>query len=96
MKIKINQNLIGIDYLPILDNGKVLTLKDVSIAAALTPVQEDDFKKKMEKYEIFKKLQSASEDVELTVEEIAIIKAASGKIHPPLVCGQVCEMLEKS
>jgi hypothetical protein len=96
MKIKINQNLVGIDNLPILDNGKVLTLRDVSVAAVLTPVQEDDSKKKMNKYLIFKKIADAHETVELTAEEITIIKEASGKIHPPLIYGQLCEMLEKS
>jgi hypothetical protein len=97
MKIKINQNLISINGTdPIFDNGKALSLKDVSIAAVLTPNQEDDFVKKMTKYEIFKKLRDAEEEVELSAEEIATIKAASGKIHPPLVYGQTCEMLEKS
>jgi hypothetical protein len=96
MRIKIIQNLISINGIdPIIDNGAVLTLKDVCVAAVLTPVQEDDFKKKMEKYEIFKKFRDAVEDsIELSAEEISIVKAASGKIHPPLVYGQCCEMLE--
>lgn len=96
MKIKVDQNLLSVDgKTPILDNGKTLTLKDAAIAAVLTPAgQEDDFKKKMDKYEIFKKLRDADEFVELSAEEITIIKAASGKIQPPLVCGQCCDMLE--
>jgi hypothetical protein len=97
MRIKINQNLLGLDGRePILDNGKILTLRDVCIAAVLTPVQEDDQKKKFEKWDIFKKLRDAKEVAELTVEEISIIKAGSGKIHPPLILGQCFEMLEKS
>jgi hypothetical protein len=107
MKIKINQKLVGIDGENIIDNKKPLTLKDVCIAAALTPVQEDDQKKKFEKWDIFKKLRDCDlthkkddpdydeVEIELTSEEITVLKDASGKIHPQLIMGQVFEMLEQ-
>ena len=95
MKIKINQKLTGLDGKePILDNGKIITLRDVCIAAILSPVQEDDQKKKFEKWEVFKKIRDAKEIVELTVEEISTIKSSSGKSHPPLIYGQICDLLE--
>jgi hypothetical protein len=107
MKIKINQGLVGIDNQPIIDNNKPLLLKDVCIAAALTPVQEDDQKKKFEKWDVFKKLRDFDLkykkdapdfdelEIELTAEEITVLKDASGKIHPQLIMGQVFEMLEQ-
>jgi hypothetical protein len=54
----------------------------------------NDSKKKMNKYLIFKRIADAKDTVELTAEEITIIKEASGKIHPPLIYGQLCEMFE--
>lgn len=95
MKIKINQNLIDVDGVQaIKENGKIVTLREICIAAVLTPVQEDDQKKKFEKWEVFKKLRDSGEELELTADEIAMIEKCSGKIHPPLIYGQCYEMLE--
>jgi len=57
-------------------------------------MQEDDQKKKFEKWEIFKKVRAVQEDVFLTSEEIVVIELGMGKIHPPLIFGQAFEMLE--
>jgi len=105
MKIKINCPILGIDGIkPIpnpdspggrLDPPLPLTLKDVCINAVLSPMEGDDEKKKFTKWEIFKKLREAKEEVELTAEEIVIIKKGIGKFNPPLVLGQSFEMLEK-
>jgi hypothetical protein len=98
MKIKINETLKGIDGVEILkgDKGHALTLKDICVNSVLTPIQEDDDRKKFEKYEIFKKVRDAKDFVELTVEEIALTKKAIGKIQPPLIMGQCYEMLENN
>jgi hypothetical protein len=97
MKIKINQVLTGIDEQnPIIENGKPLTLKDIIIAAVLTPMQEDDQKRKFEKWDVFKKIRGVQEEVNFTSEEIVLIKSGIGKIHPPLILGQAFEMLEGS
>lgn len=92
MKIKINENLKGIDGENIVP---VMTLKNVCITSILTPVEGDDEKKKFEKYEIFKKLRDAKEEVTLTAEEITVIKKGIGKLQPPLIMGQCFELLEK-
>ena len=98
MKIKINKEIKGVDGINSIinsDTKKALTLKDVCINAVLMPMQEDDWKKKFEKWEIFKKLRDAKEEVDLSVEQISIIKNAVGKFQPPLIMGQVFEMIEK-
>lgn len=92
MKIKINENLKGIDGQNI---APPMTLKNVCITSILTPTEGDDEKKKFEKYEIFKKLRDAKEDVTLTAEEIAVVKKGIGKFQPPLILGQCFELLEK-
>ena len=95
MKIQINQILTGINGQdPIIENGRPLTLKDIIISAVLTPMQEDDQKKKFEKWDVFKKIRDVQEDAHFTSEEIVLIKSGIGKIHPPLILGQAFEMLE--
>lgn len=96
MKIKINVELKGVEGEPIVLNGKPpKTLKDVCVSAVLTPEQDDDSDKKLNKYKIFKKLADAKESVDLTAEEIVVIKAGIGKFEPPLILGQCFELLEK-
>lgn len=95
MKIKINQALIDVNGVdPVKEDGKKVTLRDVCIAAVLFPAKDDDQRKKFEKWEVFKKLRDAGEEVELSSEEIQIIEKGSGQIHPPLIYGQCYEMLE--
>ena len=95
MKIKINQNLTGLDGEPLKgDKGRVLTLRDVFINSVLTPIDGDDDRKKYEKWEIFKKVRDAKEEADLTVEDIAVLKKSIGKIQPPLILGQCFDMIE--
>jgi len=75
----------------------VITLRDICVNALLTPTEGDDEKKKFEKWEIFKKLRDLKDDediVELTAEEISVIKKGIGKVQAPLILGQCFEMLE--
>jgi len=99
MKVKINVNLIGVDGKTSLLNmdeaGKKLTLRDVIYGALLVPDEKDQQKEKWEKYEIFKKIRDVKGgEVELSAEEITVIKKGLARIHPPLVMGQAFEMLE--
>jgi hypothetical protein len=95
MKIKIDQELLDVDGQSINAGPKPkLFLRDVCINATLAPIQDDDEKKKWEKYEIFKKLRDAKDEVELKAEEITIIKKVIGKLNAPLIMGQCFEMLE--
>jgi hypothetical protein len=95
MKVKVNNPLKDVEGHPLQgEKGKTLTMRDVCINSLLTPVQGDDEKLKWEKYEIFKKLRDATDEVELKLEELNIVKKAVGKLQPPLLMGQVWEMLE--
>jgi len=96
MKIKTNTALKGVDGLETLkgEKGRPLTIRDIIVNSVLTPIQEDDDRKKFEKWEIFKKVRDAGDEVTLTIEEVGVIKKATGKIQPPLIMGQVWEALE--
>lgn len=96
MKIRVNQKLLderGREI--ILQDKSVMMLRDVIINAILMPDKDDDEKKKWEKYEIYKKLRDAtSEEIDFSVEEVALIKKLIGKYQPQLIMGQCWEMLE--
>lgn len=97
MKVKVNQELKDVNDLPIKKpEGGNLVLKDVIITSVLTPAQGDDQKVKFDKYEIYKKVKDdyVGGEVELTAEEIALIKKCIGQLQPPLILGQAFEMLE--
>jgi hypothetical protein len=95
MKIVINQELKDMHGIVILNENKsALTLKDICSISILNPVQGDDEKTKLMKYDIFKKLRSAKVEVNLIVEEIALIKKCISHFQPPLIMGQCFEMLE--
>lgn len=95
MKLKINQQLRDVEG-NILKGEKErpLTMRDVCINSLLTPVQGDDEKVKWEKYEIFKSMRDSKEEVDLKIEQITILKKAVGKVQPPLLMGQIWDMLE--
>jgi len=98
MKIKLNQQLKGVDNKsPIIgERNEPLMLRNICINAVLAPVEGEDQKKKWEKYEIFKKLRDANNEVDLKAEEVVIIKNGIGKFNPPLIMGQCFEMLESN
>jgi len=95
MKVKISTVLLGIQGEELkAEGGHKLLLKDIMINAILTPIQDDKEQQKWLKYEIFKKIRDAKDIVELTVEDVSLIKKAIGKLSPPLIYGQCVELIE--
>jgi hypothetical protein len=96
MKIKLNQELLDAEgkSIPAGLNKPKLYLKDVCISSLLAPIQGDEEKVKLDKYDIYKKFRDAKQEVELMAEEIATTKKAIGKLQAPLIMGQAFEMIE--
>jgi hypothetical protein len=96
MKIKINMPMLGVNLIPIKEDGKIITLGEICIATLLAPVQGDDEKVKLEKWDIYKKFRDCKGDtLDLTTEEITLLKRVIGKIQPQLIVGQTFEIIEK-
>lgn len=95
MKVKLNEELKGVDGIEILknDKGRPITLRDVCINSVLSPMEGDDDRKKFERYEIFKKIRD-TEDCVLSSEEITTLKKTIAKHNPPLIMGQCWDLLE--
>jgi len=95
MKIKLNEVLKDIDGKTSLKlQNKVMTLKDVSIQAILTPGKDERPEQKYKNYEIFRKLSEGGE-IDLSVEDISYLKRKIGELFPPLIMGQAWDILEK-
>ncbi len=51
-------------------------------------------KDKVERYELAKKIHNSKGLVDLTVEEVALLKELVGRIYPPITVGQAFEILD--
>lgn len=97
MKINFNQLILDEQDRPIKVADKPdLTLKDICVNSLLSVQQDDKEKEKFERFEIFQKIKNPSEEgfVELSTNEIVVIKKVIGIFQPPLLLGQAFNMLE--
>jgi len=96
MKIKINQKLLDVkDKVIILEGNQPLTLKEVIVQTMSIPFQGDTDVVKYQKYDLYKLVKAANDEVELTIEDIAFIKKWIGTIQPQLIAGQCRDFLEE-
>lgn len=103
MKINVNQKLKTVEGQTMKDvgsDGKAVeaTLKMAIVNSLLAPLQQGQNEsgiEKVKKYELAMRVYKGGE-VELTVEDIALIKKQIGDVYPPLIVGQTFDLLEKS
>jgi len=71
------------------------TLRDICIAALMTdnPENRVNGQEKYRRYELATKIKK-NDTVEVTTDEIVLIKNLIAEIYPPLVLGQAFDMLE--
>ena len=96
MKIDLTKNFIDHKGSLILDGDKPWTLKNVIGQSLLSTFQGDEKLEGQKKYQLYQlglKLEKES-SVELTAEEIALIKDRISKGFTVLVMGQAWDMLE--
>jgi len=97
MKINVDVTLKTFDGKPMMDadsNGNAVeaTVKTVLVNAILVPGKEDKGVDKVRKYELAKMIFKGGE-VDLTPEDIVLIKQQVGDNFAPVVVGQIFEML---
>ena len=93
MKINFNQPIKNIQG----EEVKDLTLKTVSVEALLATFSDEQSlsgEEKAKRYVLATRIYANSEELDLTVEEIAKIKQLIGKGYGPLIVGQAWDMLE--
>ena len=96
MKINVLQPLNDYEGKPLIENKKPVLLRSVIISAlnftskeAKQPTAEE----KMELYQLSVKVWNTDE-VDLTSEQISMIKKNTAEMFAPLVAGQTCLILE--
>lgn len=101
MKVKTDVVLTNLDGEPLKDadaKGEAVdaTLKMCVINALLAPAQQgqkpETGVEKLKKYNLASKVND-NEEIELSAEEISLIKDRVGELFPPLVVGQVFKLL---
>jgi len=99
MVINVNKELVQLNGQPIMDldaEGKAVpaTVKTALVNAVLLPEQNEKGVQKVQKYELAKKLYKAEKDVEVTAEDVVLLKKVVENSYAPLIVGQVLELLE--
>jgi hypothetical protein len=99
MVIDVSKNLVQLNGQPIMDmdeqgNAVPATVKNALVNAVLSPEQNEKGTQKVQKYELAKKLYRAEKDVEVTAEEVVLIKKRVEELFAPLIVGQIVELLE--
>ena len=98
MLVNVNQVLKTMDGQTMKDNdgqGNAVdaTVKMAIVNAILSPVKDESGIDKVKKYELAKKIFNADE-VDLNEDEIKLIKERVGESFPPLIVGQIFELLK--
>jgi len=99
MKINFSQALKALDGTPIsrLDGKGEFTLKFVSQEALLLSFQDEQGlggEEKTRRWVLATMIEANPEKIDLTSEQIALIKKLIGKAYGPLIVGQAWELLE--
>lgn len=98
MKANVNQPLKTLDGQTMKDadsSGNVVdaTVKMAIVNAVLSPVQKENGVDKVKKYELARKIYG-NDEVDLNEGEIKLIKDRVGEVFPPIVVGQIYELLK--
>lgn len=88
------KNLMGQD---ILMNGPALTLRTVSQNALVAVFQDEQHlsgEDKLKRWELAMKVKRSPDPVDLTTDEVVLIKKLIGKAYGPVISGQAWQLLE--
>jgi len=102
MKINLTHKLVSIDGVELKDkDNKPLLLKTILINVLLEPSQSKDItgENKLKRYNLASDIQAASlasgKYIVLSIDDTKLLKDLVGKLYPPLIVGQVWNVLEK-
>ena len=92
------QNLLDLDNEPMKDPaGVTVTLQNATVNALMAsdPNDNPDGVEKAKRFTLAMKIHGTKEPVDVTAEEIALIKKLIGKVYTALVVGRAYELLEQ-
>jgi hypothetical protein len=99
MLVNVNTVLTQLNGDPVMDmdgkgNAVEATVKMALVNAVLSPVQTDKPMDKFRKDELARKIYNTDGEVELTAEEVVLLKDRVGESYAPIIVGQVWRLLE--
>ena len=99
MYVNIDQSFKNVDgtNLVDVDTKEVVKLKPVIVNALLGMFKDEEQLsggEKLERWQLAIKINNADGDIELSAEEISLIKLLIGKMFTTIIVGQAFEMLE--
>lgn len=98
MKIDVTKTLTNLDGAVMKDmvDGEAVdaTLRMAMVNAILSPVEKESGMDKVKKFNLAERIHDAVDDVDLTVEEVSLIKERVGVVFSSLIVGQVWKLLE--
>lgn len=97
MKIIVSQ-ILKVKNEPIKgQDGKDWTLKEALMTACFSHFQGDNptGEEKYKRWKIAQKIDAAETEVELTVEEVGVVKKLCGHVYPTISVGAIWSVLEK-
>jgi len=97
MKVNINQKLKNLEGAQLKnETGKEMDLRETMLQALLSMVEGDDRMSGSDKVKIWvlsQKIHGSNGELEIDVEDVALIKERIGKLFMPMVVGQAWEMI---
>ena len=94
MKIKLNAELKTLQGETLKEGNDNITLKSVMVGALLIPEENIAGTEKAKRYGLAVKIETSTKEVELEVEDVALIKEVIGKFYTTLIVGQCYELLK--
>lgn len=97
MKRDFRQPIVNFEGTQLKDDGRDVTLATVAINALLAAIPNEIVtgEAKARRYALALKINADPGDVNVTVEELALLKAEIGKVYAPLVVGRAYDLLEE-
>lgn len=91
MLVPLDKVLTNLDGKALQNDGKNLTLRDVCASALLQVSAQENIPgdEKVKRYTLALAVFSSKEDLDLAVEDVALIKKLVGEQFAPMVVGQV-------
>lgn len=98
MLINFQQPILGMDNVPMKDEKEVvILLENVAVNSLLATRQDDNATgtEKVKRFALAMKINNVTEPVEVTAEEITLIKDLVGKVYTTIVVGRAYDLLEQ-
>ena len=94
MKVKVKTVLEDIKGAALMDpDGNPLVIGEVLQAALLQDNEKGDVKDAVRRFNLARDIE-INDEVELSAEDVVILKKSLANLYKPLVAGQVCLLLE--